>query len=176
MGRDRLRLLMHGRATEEPARKVVVEDLQAAKEVSASTQSKQRREIANMNAKATLLEAKIMALNKENLELSERHKAERTKLQEQQNRLRTFAKRERELVKQLDVMASRLNEAVRLRLQVNDPAAVSVDYRNLPGVRVNKLTNWRQEKDPPPAPQLQLTKSPKADADKEDREPDAVQH
>merc|ERR1711865_961370 len=91
-------------------------------------------------------EAKISKVNEDNLILSDTHRLDRSRMVEQQSRLRTLGKRERELAKHLDYLAKKLNEAAAAvesekqetgqKLQMDK---LPDDFRNLPGIRLSKL-------------------------------------
>lgn len=143
--RDNLQLFLHGRNSEEPARKLHIEQLQAKLQGADAGGKRTAREADDFSKKALRLETRIESLNGENLQLSDRHREERTHLQEQQSRLRTLGRRERELMKQLDLITERLNQS--LADKEGGCGLPYTDFRNLPGFRVDKLVFGR--KDPP---------------------------
>merc|ERR1711879_1049452 len=81
------------------------------------------------------LESSIEALNSENLRLADKHREERARVGERQALLRTLGKRERELAKQLDFLATKLTEASQASSIANgiEAGGAPVDFRNLPG-------------------------------------------
>mmetsp|Transcript_118482 Transcript_118482/g.335911 ORF Transcript_118482/g.335911 Transcript_118482/m.335911 type:complete len:210 (-) Transcript_118482:34-663(-) len=88
------------------------------------------------------LEAKIEALNAENLQLADKHQGVRSRLVEERSRLRTLWKHEHELAKNLDSLAGSLTQASRAACmdEAGDATrGAPVDYRNLPGLCVLKL-------------------------------------
>lgn len=176
-----LELVLHGRAQEEPARRLRVEDLQIRVGGIDDTGRRAARELEKFLKEAQKLEEKIETLNAQNLKLSDMHGIGRTKLQEQQSRLRTCGRRERELAKQLDDLAGQFNSARQAALaaipamgieeddktqtrntlrQVRCPrqleadkrvlalALGEVDYRNLQGISVQKLTSIKSQAAP----------------------------
>jgi len=153
-GAEFLRKRLVGRAVEEPARKSRIEELQRGTgEPEAST----ARDALQLQRQAQRLEANIAELNDSNLQLSDTHREDRARLMEQQSRLRLLAKRERELGRHLCFLASRLNQAHTLDQggpkSTNTPAEEgSVDFRNLPGLCLNKLLGLTPEKNRMPRP------------------------
>lgn len=147
----KLELRLIGRQAEDPARKVRIDELQGqlkdghrkeeprSRTAQTLSQAKEAQLAAIM---VTTLETRVEDLNVSNLALSENHRQDRTQVTEQQSRLRTLGRRERELAKQLDFIANKLNEAIQLKVQEGEAGlADHTDFRNLPGLRLNKLTH-----------------------------------
>merc|ERR1712039_112735 len=87
------------------------------------------------------LEVKIESLNNENLELADRHRQERARLVDNQARLRTLGKRERELAKHLAFLVEQLTEASMNACDVGGPhdGCKPVDFASIPGLCLEKL-------------------------------------
>eukprot|EP00747_Dinoflagellata_sp_TGD_P210707 gnl/TRDRNA2_/TRDRNA2_83970_c0_seq1.p1 gnl/TRDRNA2_/TRDRNA2_83970_c0~~gnl/TRDRNA2_/TRDRNA2_83970_c0_seq1.p1 ORF type:complete len:237 (+),score=46.95 gnl/TRDRNA2_/TRDRNA2_83970_c0_seq1:66-776(+) len=132
-----LRSRLDGRAVEEPARKARIEELQG-KIQGTDTGGRTSKECIQFARDTARLESKIAELNDINLKLSEKHREDRARLGEQQSRLRTLAKRERELAKHLDYIATQLNDAAAQTFSDVDGEGPA-DFRNLPGICLNKL-------------------------------------
>jgi len=149
--RDRLSLLLLGRSNEEPARRSKVEGLQTQSQGHGSTSQRQRKEAERLTREMQRSEKRIEVLNSENVNLSGIHMEDREKVQEQHSRLRTLGRRERELAKQLNMLANRLNEHVDEAILNSAEGAEdgpAVDFRNLPGFCLAKLISGRTA--PPP--------------------------
>jgi hypothetical protein len=144
---------------EEPVRRSQIEELQVRMQES-EADGKRGRESRMMAREIQRLEAKISMLNEDNLVLAEKHRLDRARVVEQQGRLRTLAKRERELTKSLDFLATQLNDEVIARsfggetaestdVESVPPQPQTVDYRNLPGMNLNKLCGRNPQREPP---------------------------
>jgi len=145
-------------SVEEPVRRSQIEELQVRMQES-EAEGKRGRESRMMAREIQRLEAKISMLNEDNLVLAEKHRLDRARVVEQQGRLRTLAKRERELTKSLDFLATQLNDEVMARsfgetaestdVESVPPQPQTVDYRNLPGMNLNKLVGRNPQREPP---------------------------
>lgn len=157
-----LNSLLQRREVEEPARRHYIEEMQesAVSENSGAA----GRELKMMLRDIVKMEAKVNTTNEDNLILSEKHRLDRARMAEQQSRLRTLGKRERELAKNLDHLATKLNEAVAAvekpssskeasqeQQEISDLAIdkFPIDFRNLPGLRLNKLVGKNPDRPPP---------------------------
>jgi len=159
------------RPVEEPARKGYIEELQARMAISEPT-GKAGREAKLMVRDVLKMEGKISQVNETNLIMSDRHRLDRARMAEQQARLRTLGKRERELAKHLDYLATKLNDTMRsieiekdsrrfgrsLSNGSSPPESVHggveidslpSDFKNLRGMRLSKLVGKKLEPPPP---------------------------
>jgi len=134
-----LRVKMQCRGIEEPIRKNRIDELQ----LRLSTQQPQQADTARTSSRVTTLEEKIDALNKDNLKLSDTHRRDKKKVDEQQTKMKMLTKRTKELCKHIDFIATHLNEAqVALNKeaeQKGEKGSEYVDFRNLPGLHLAKL-------------------------------------
>merc|ERR1719265_2969412 len=75
--------------------------------------------------------------------MSETHRREKKKLDEQQQKMKMVTKRTKDLCKHIDFIATHLNEAQdalgKEAAQNGQPKLEYVDYRNLPGLHLAKL-------------------------------------
>lgn len=93
------------------------------------------REGALFRQRKAKLEDRIVAMNAENLELSQRHQHGQERLVTGQSKLRTLAKREKELSRALEFLAEQFGQASnQFRPPPGSQGLPVVDYRNLPGV------------------------------------------
>lgn len=153
---SRLRARLAGRAVEEPVRQAHVAQLETHLGLGVAPSSsnapapggeeagrptghaggggKMSREAALLVREAEKLEGRIEALNQENMLLAERHQEVRKQVREQQSKTRALFSQERQLARDLDQLATRLTTA-------SSQSKVPVDFRNLPGLCVNKLVD-----------------------------------
>jgi len=160
----RLQKCLDGWAIQEPARKARIEELQHSAG-GAAGQQRSGRESQQLARETARLEEQITLLNDKNLQLSDQHREDRGRLVEQQSRLRTLGRRERQLSQHADFLAERLNElaaaAEATPVGQSSPSAsdntqpadlaltqLPADYRNLPGLCLSKLIG-RQQQAPP---------------------------
>mmetsp|Transcript_120206 Transcript_120206/g.208713 ORF Transcript_120206/g.208713 Transcript_120206/m.208713 type:complete len:283 (+) Transcript_120206:3-851(+) len=170
-----LRSRLDGRAVEDPSRKAYIEELQGR--VQAATipevfargevRNERDREIRQLERDMAKLEGRVSNLNADNLDLSEHHREDRLKMVELQGRLRTLGKRERELAKHLDFLATRLNEAMEKAVAEggDKQGEEQIDFRNIPGLCLNKLVG-QIHKHPPAVVATSIPQSPQAAATK----------
>jgi len=153
---EALRKRTDSQSVEEPARRSHIDELHVRMQ-EFEAESKGGRDARIMAREIQRLEAKISMLNEDNLVLAEKHRLDRVRVVEQQGRLRTLAKRERELTKSLDFLATQLNEEIIARsfgehgesVEFVLPQLQMVDYRNLPGMHLNKLVGRHPQREPP---------------------------
>jgi len=152
----RLGILLERGEVEEPNRAASIEQLQARVRTSERSGGASR-EATQMTREIRKLEAKIGDVNAENLILSDKHRLDRTRMAEQQGRLRTIGKRERELARHLDNFATKLNEACE-SFRLYDSAGECLytgmsklpkDFRNLDGICLGKLVGQNPDRAPP---------------------------
>lgn len=134
-----LRVKMECRGIEEPMRKQRIDELQG----KLSKEHSQLADTVRSGAKVAMLEEKIEALNQDNVKLSDTHRKEKKKLDEQQQKMKMVTKRITDLSKHIDFIATHLNEAqVALGKEAEkngEPKSEYIDYRNLPGLHLSKL-------------------------------------
>lgn len=151
-----LRNLTDCQSVEEPTRRSQIEDLQVRLQ-EAEGDGKANRDMRFMAREIQRLETKIGKLNEENLVMADKHRLDRQRVVEQQGRLRTLAKRERELTKSLDFLATQLNDELLARsyggtsedIEAVHLLPLMVDYRHLPGMNLNKLCGKNPQREPP---------------------------
>jgi len=154
-----LNALLDRRAIEEPARRHQIDQLQERIQVTESNGHITSNGHAAREAKALAkdiakMEEKVNQANDANLILADRHRLDRARMVEQQSRLRTLGKRERELARHLDFLATKLNDAVSDFQTGHEfyqqlPADMPKDFKNLKGLRVNKLVGMNPQAPPP---------------------------
>lgn len=135
-----------GRSVEEPLRKARIEELLDGRAQGEAVKLRAARDATMLGHESAKLESKILTLNEENLYLADQHRAERTACGEKQSKLRILGKRERELAKQLDTIASKFSDASN---SSRAEGSMQPDFRNLPGLYVNKLVGRIVQREPP---------------------------
>jgi len=144
---DIMQARVDGHAVEDPMRKALIDELQFRLQQSEPPTQRERKDANLLRRQAASLEQQILALNTANLELAEVHRQERTALAEKQNKLRILGKRERELAKNLEFLATELTAWSK---QVSAGTGESpTDFFHLPGLCVEKLVGRAARREPP---------------------------
>merc|ERR1712039_1064880 len=119
--------------------KATIEELQTR--ALTMNEHKTSRESVLLEREIAKQETKIEALNDDNLKLADQHRQERARLLDNQARLRTLGKRERELAKHLAFLVEQLTEASKNACEIGGPhdGCQPVDFASIPGLCLEKL-------------------------------------